>query len=296
MVRNRAFAVGFPDLLTIQGKYQRKPALPFVPGNEFSGEVVAVGPGVDRFGEGEAVIGTATLGAYAELVVAPAENCFPLPQPFDFVLGASFQVAYKTAYVALVERGNLKAGDTLLVHGAAGGVGLAAVEMGKVLGARVIAAASTEAKLEVAAVQGADHGINYADGRFRDAVKELTEGRGADVIFDPVGGDVFDESLHCIAPFGRILVIGFAGGRISAAPVNYALLKQIAIVGVRAGEFGRLDPEGGRRANQAVLELANSERLHPVVHARFGFDEVRGAFEAMEARSIVGRIVVTVNQ
>ena len=209
LVRNRAFAVGFQDLLTIQGKYQRKPSLPFVPGSEFSGEVAGLGEGVSGFRIGDPVMGAVMLGAYAETVIVRTENCFHLPAPFDFVRGAAFQTAYKTAYVALVERGDLKPGETLLVHGAAGGVGLAAVEMGKVLGAQVIAAASSDAKRAVAAAKGADHTINYADGEFREAVKNLTQGRGADVIFDPVGGDVFDESLHCIAPFGRVLVIGF---------------------------------------------------------------------------------------
>jgi len=296
LVGNRAFAVGFPDLLTIQGKYQRKPALPFVPGGEFCGDVVAVGAGVTQFRAGEAVMGTALLGAYAEMVIAPAENCFHLPPSFDYVRGAAFQTAYKTAYVGLVERGGLKPGETLLVHGAAGGVGLAAVEMGKVLGATVIATAASAAKLRVAAGKGADHTINYADGSFRDAVRTLTNGRGADVIFDPVGGDVFDESLHCIAPFGRLLVIGFASGRISNAPVNYALIKQMSIVGVRAGEFGRLDPEGGRRVNDALLAFAHADKLHPHIHARFSFDDVVRAFDEICARTVIGRIVVMVTQ
>lgn len=294
LIRNRAFAVGFPDLLTVQGRYQRKPPLPFVPGSEFCGEIVAVGEGVTGFRGGERVIGSAMLGAYAEAVIASAQDCFDLPRPFDFATGAAFQVAYKTAYVALVERGRLRAGETLLVHGAAGGVGLAAVELGKVLGARVIAAASSEAKLILAADKGADHTVDYTGGEFRDAVKDLTAGRGADVIFDPVGGDVFDESLHCIAPFGRLLVIGFAGGRIPSAPANYALIKQISIVGVRAGEFGRLDPSGGRRVNAALLELANAGKLNPHIHARVPFDGVIDAFEAMCARAVTGRIVVTI--
>jgi NADPH2:quinone reductase len=164
--------------------------------------------------------------------------------------------------------------------------------MGKVLGASVIAAASTQEKREAALAQGADHAIDYADGAFREHVKALTGGRGADVIFDPVGGDVFDESLHCIAPFGRLLVIGFAGGRIASVPSNYALLKQISIVGVRAGEYGRLDPEGGRGVNDAILELAAAGKLHPRVAAELPFDGVIRAFDAMRGRGIVGRLVV----
>ncbi len=292
LVHNHAFAVGFPDLLTIQGKYQRKPALPFVPGSEFSGEVAAVGEGVDRFGIGDPIIGTVLIGAFAKMVIAPAENCLPLPQPFDFVTGAAFQTAYRTAYVALVERGHLQAGETLLVHGATGGVGLAAVEMGKMLGAHVIATGSSAEKLKQASASGADHTIILSTATFRDEVKALTGGAGANVIFDPVGGDVFDESLHCIAPFGRILVIGFASGRIPDAPVNYPLIKQMSIVGVRAGEFGRLDPSGGRRVNAALLEMANARKLHPHVHKRMPFDSIEGAFDEIVRRTVVGRIVV----
>ncbi len=296
LVRNRAFALGFPDILTIQGKYQRKLTLPFVPGNEFCGEVASLGERVDQFRVGDLVMGTVLIGAYAEMVVVSAQNCLPLPHKFDAVHGAAFQTAYKTAYVGLVERGNLKSGETLLVHGAAGGVGLAAVELGKVLGARVIATASTAVKLEVAAANGADHLINSADGSFRDAVKDLTGGRGADVIFDPVGGDIFDESTHCIAPFGRLLVIGFAGGRIPTIAANYPLLKQISIVGVRAGEFGRVDPIGGQRVNEALLKMAMADKLHPHIHAELQFDEVERGFDEILGRTVAGRIVVLAPQ
>jgi NADPH2:quinone reductase len=296
LIRNRAFAVGFPDLLTIQGKYQRKPALPFVPGSEFCGEVAAVGDNVSQLCVGELVIGNVLIGAYAEMIIAPAENCLKLPQPFNFIHGAAFQTAYKTAYVGLVERGNLQAGETLLVHGAAGGVGLAAVELGKVLGARVIATASGTDKLGVAIANGADDVIDGSDASFGDAVKALTGGAGANVIFDPVGGDTFDESLHCIAPFGRLLVIGFASGRIPAVPANYPLLKQISIVGVRAGEFGRLDPAGGRRVNAALLDLANADKLHPHIHRQLPFDGVIRAFDEIVDRTVAGRIVVLTGQ
>ena len=292
LIRNRAFAVGFPDLLTIQGKYQRKPTLPFVPGSEFCGEVEAVGAGVEQFRVGDPVIGTVLIGAFAKMIVAPAENCLALPQTFDVVSGAAFQTAFKTAYVALVERGNLKSGETLLMHGAAGGVGLAAVELGKVLGARVIATGSSADKLRVATANGADHAIDGSNASFRDQVKDLTAGAGADVIFDPVGGDVFDESLHCIAPFGRLLVIGFASGRIANVPTNYPLLKQISIVGVRAGEFGRLDPAGGRRVNAALLKMANADKLHPHIHRRLPFEQLESAFNEILTRTVVGRIVV----
>jgi NADPH:quinone reductase len=294
LVQNRAFAVGFPDLLTIQGKYQRKPAVPFTPGSEFSGEVIAVGRDVTDFKPGDAILGSVLLGAYAEQIIAPAANCFQLPKPFSFVDGAAFQVAYRTAYVALVERGQLKAGETLLVLGAAGGVGLAAVELGKALGAKVIAAASNEAKLALTKTMGADQTINYGSGKFSAEVKAMTDGRGADVIFDPVGGDFFDDATHCIAAFGRILVIGFASGRIPQLAVNYALIKQISVVGVRAGEFGRLDPAGGRRVNDALLRMANDSKFHPHVYGQFAFDEIDQVFRLMVAREINGRAVAVI--
>jgi NADPH2:quinone reductase len=292
VIRNRAFTIGFPDLLTIQGQYQRKPTCPFVPGSEFSGEIASVGADVSNFRPGDMVMGSVLLGAYAERVLARAEQCLALPKAFDFARGAAFQVAYKTAYVALVERGNLQPGETVLVLGAAGGVGLAAVELAKVLGAQVIAAASTDEKLKIASSMGADYEINYASGEFSQRVKELTQGRGADIIFDPVGGNCFDEAMHCIAPFGRLLVIGFASGRIPTFAVNYALIKQVSIVGVRAGEFGRLDPEAGQRVTRALMHLAENGKLHPSVHQRFPFNGVAAAFAAMQARAINGRAVV----
>jgi NADPH2:quinone reductase len=294
LVNNRAFAVGFPDLLTVQGKYQRKPDLPFVPGSEFAGEVAALGTGVVGVKVGDKVMGSVLLGAYAAQVVARAAACFPLAPGFGFTEGAAFLTAYKTAYVGLVERGRLRRGETLLVLGASGGVGLAAVELGKVLGARVIAAASTGLKLSAARACGADATVDYSSGKFRDAVKTLTDGRGADVIYDPVGGDCFDEALHCIAPFGRFLVIGFAAGRIPQAPVNYALIKQISIIGVRAGEFGRLDPVGGARVNAALVRLASSGQLHPRIHAVYPFRDVVRALTAIAERTVIGRIVVDV--
>ncbi len=292
LVANHAFTVGFPDLLTVQGKYQRKPVLPFIPGSEFAGRVLACGAGVEQFSVGDPVLGSVLTGAFAEQVVAPASACFPLPPGFTFQSGAAFQTAYKTAYVALVERGALCAGETLLVTGAAGGVGLAAVELGKVLGARVIAVASSASKRRAAEAAGADAAIDYAD--LRDNVKHLTEGRGVDVVFEPVGGDCFDAALRCLAPFGRMLVIGFAGGRIPQVAANYVLIKQIALVGVRAGEFGRVDAAGGERVNRALLALAGEGLLHPRVHVSLPFEAVHEAFELLSARAAIGRIVVEV--
>lgn len=291
-VRIRAFSIGFPDMLMVQGLYQYKPPLPFTPGAEFAGEITAVGSSVEQHQVGDQVMGTVRAGACAECVVAPAAWCLPLPEAFDFTQGASFLIAYKTAYVGLVVRGGLKSGETVLVHGAAGGVGLAAVELAKFLGAHVIGMASGERKLATVQARGADHVIDYGEGSFRSAVKALTGGAGADVIYDPIGGEVFDESLRCIAPFGRMLVIGFASGQIPVVPVNYALIKQYAIIGVRAGEYGRVNPAGGREVNRALIELAERGRLKPHIHACLPFSDVIEAFEAIATRKVMGRTVI----
>ena len=291
-VKIRAFSIGFPDMLMVQGLYQYKPPLPFTPGAEFAGEVTAVGSAVDHHRVGDRVMGTVRVGACAEFVNAPADWCLPLTDVFDFVAGAAFLVAYKTAYVGLVIRGGLKSGETVLIHGAAGGVGLATVELAKSLGARVIGMASGEHKLEAVRAKGADHMIDYADGSFRSAIKELTDGAGADVIYDPIGGEVFDESLRCIAPFGRLLVIGFASGQIPVAPVNYALIKQYSIIGVRAGEYGRINPAGGREVNRALINMAEQGSLNPHIHARLPFGGVIAAFDAIADRKVIGRTVI----
>ncbi len=287
-----AIAPGFPDMLMVQGLYQLKPPLPFTPCADFSGVVSAVGEGVSTFKPGDRVMGVVRFGAAAETLTVKASDLLPLPARFEFADGAAYLVAYKTAYVALVVRGGLKAGETLLVHGSAGGVGLAAVELGKHLGATVIALASSDEKRAVVKAKGADHVLDAREPRFRDAVKALTNGRGADVIYDPVGAEVFDESLHCIAVFGRLLVVGFAGGRIPQLPVNLALLKQIAIVGVRAGEYGRQFPAGGAAVNQALLQLAEAGHCTPHIHAAYGFEDLIHVFDRIAAREVIGRVVM----
>ena len=292
LVRIRAFAPGFPDMLMTQGRYQLKPALPFTPCAEFAGEVAALGEGVSSLAPGQRVMGVARFGAAADFICWKAVELLPIPPAFDFGTAAAYLVAYKTAWVGLVVRGALQPGEVLLVHGAAGGVGLAAVELGKRLGAVVIAVASTQAKRAAARALGADHVLDATQPRLRDAVKALTGGRGADVVYDPVGGDAFDESLHCIAPFGRLLVIGFASGRIPTASVNYALIKQIAIIGVRAGEYGRLNPAGGSAVNTALAERAARGEFHPHVHRRFRLEELIPAFDEIAGRQVIGRIVV----
>ena len=292
VIRNRAFALGFPDMLTVQGLYQYKPPVPFVPGAECAGEVVALGAGVSSALLGQAVMVSLRVGAAADFIVVSAAQCREMPTTLDFVHAAAFTIGYKTAHVALSVRGGLCRGETLLVHGAAGGVGLAAVELGHALGAKVIAMATGAHKLKVLRERGADHVLDYADGSFRERVKALTGGRGVDVVYDPVGGDVFDESLRCIAPFGRVLVIGFASGRIPQAAVNQVLIKQIAIVGVRAGEYGRQNPAGGAEVDRALAQWAASGRLIPHVHAVLPFSGIIDAFDALRAREVIGRIVI----
>jgi NADPH2:quinone reductase len=290
--------VNFPDLLMLQGKYQFRPPLPFAPGLEGAGEIDAVGPDLDpQLWLGKRVIVGARFGCYAQAICAPVSAVRAIPGPFDLAQGAAFGAAFLTAYVALVRRGHLAAGETLLVHGAAGGVGLAAVALGRVLGAKVIATGGSDEKLAVVKSLGADHVINYSlgDGRmggFRTAVKELTDGRGADVTFDPVGGDVFDESTHCINWGGRLLVIGFAGGRISKIDVNWPLIKGYSIIGVRAGEFGRRDPQAGRENIEALDAMAEQGLLKPHIFARLPLSQANEAQALLDQRKVIGKVVI----
>jgi NADPH2:quinone reductase len=291
----KATAVAFHEMLMVQGLYQLKPPLPFTPGSEACGVVRSTGTGVTRVRAGDPVIACVRHGAHATAMNVAEEACFALPAGFSFAEGAAFLTAYKTAYVALVPRGALQPGEVLLVHGAAGGVGLAAVELGKQLGATVIATASSEAKLAVARTKGADHGIDTTHEDVRERVKALTGGRGADVVYDPVGGDRFDESMRCIATFGRLLVIGFASGRIPTLAVNQALIKQVAIIGVRAGEYGRQNPAGGAEVERGLFELAGRGLLKPHVQRQLPFARLPEAFEALATRSVIGRIVLAVD-
>ncbi len=299
-VQLKACAVNFPDLLMIQGKYQFKPPLPFAPGGEGAGDVVAVGANVNNLKEGDQVVIGMRYGGFAEAINVPAGTALPIPGEMSYAKAASYQTAYLTAYVALVRRGDLKSGETLLVHGATGGVGMAAVDIGKWLGAKVIATGGRDDKLAVVKSRGADHVINYtqADGSlggFREEVKSLTDGRGADVIYDPVGGDVFDESMRCVNWGGRILTIGFTSGRWPQAPVNLILIKQIAVIGVRAGEFGRRDPEKGRENRDKLYAMAAAGEIDPHVCAGFPLDQAVGAMRMLENREVVGKVVVTMN-
>lgn len=290
-IRLRAAAVNFPDILMVQGKYQLKPELPFSPGMEGAGDVVAVGDGVTSVKVGDRVAVGARFGCFAEEIVVPADTPRPLPKGMDYAHGSAFRAAYLTAYVALVRRGDLQRGETLLVHGAAGGVGLAAVDVGKLLGARVIATASSEEKRAFLRSYGADHVM--APSGFRDEVKALTDGRGADVIYDPVGGDVFDESVRCIAFNGRLLIIGFTSGRIPTVSVNMPLIKGFSVVGVRAGEYGRQFPERGAENIRTIDGWAGDGMIRPHVCAQIPLESAHEALRMLQERRVIGKAVLT---
>ena len=291
-VRVRAAAVNFPDLLMTRGDYQLKPPLPFVSGLEFAGEVDALGAGVADWQVGDAVVGGDRFGAMAEYCVAPEGALRAKPEALTWEEAAAYPVAYLTAYVALVRCARVEPGEWVLVHGAAGGVGLAAVDLAKALGARVIAAASSADKREaIDRLYSPDAVIDAGPG-FRERVKELTDGAGADVIFDPVGGDVFDESTRCIAFGGRLLVIGFASGRIPEVSVNMPLIKGFSVVGVRAGEYGRRFPGRGAENVAAIDALAAAGTIRPHVHAALDLADWREGFAMLERREVVGKVVL----
>ena len=290
-VRIRAAALNFPDLLMTEGKYQLKPPLPFVMGLEAAGEVAEVGSDVTGWSVGDRVLVHRKTGAFAEQALVQPNQLRKIPGNLDFARAAAFPASAITAYVSLVCRANLQPGETLLVHGASGGVGMGAVRLGRHLGATVIATGTSAAKLDVVRAHGAHHVLNLADG-FREQVKDLTGGRGANVIFDPVGGDVFDESLRCIAWDGRLLVIGFAGGRIPVLPVNIALIKGFSVMGVRAGEYGRQDPAKGAANLKAIDRLADEGVFSPYVGARFPLSHAMDALACLAERRVAGKIVL----
>ncbi|MDO8912934.1 MAG: NADPH:quinone oxidoreductase family protein [Phenylobacterium sp.] len=291
-IKVRAAAVNFPDLLQTRGDYQHKPALPFIPGMEIAGEVEALGEGVTQFQIGDAVVGGARIGGFSEYAVTPAAILRPKPTNLSFSQAAGYATAYLTAYVSLVRRAQVEAGEWVLVHGAAGGVGLAAVDLAKHLGCKVIAASASDEKLAIIEKEYAPDATVNVTGGFRERVKEITGGRGADVIYDPVGGDVFDESVRCVAFNGRILSIGFTSGRLPVLPVNMALIKGFSVMGVRAGEYGRQFPEKGRENSAAIWALANEGKVHPRVDHEYPLSEWRAAFESLANRKVVGKTIV----
>jgi NADPH2:quinone reductase len=290
----KAASVNFPDVLIIQNKYQVKPPLPFSPGSEVAGIVETVGDGVTSVKPGDAVFAITTHGAFAEKVTIEAQRLLSIPAGMDFATAAAFGLTYATSEHALVDRGALRAGETLLVLGAAGGVGLAAIEIGKALGARVIACASTDDKLAVCREHGADGTINYATGDLRERIKALTGGNGPDVVYDPVGGPYTEPALRSIAWRGRLLVVGFAAGEIPKIPLNLTLLKGCSIVGVFWGEFTRREPQRFAEAMQRLGRWYAQGRLKPHVSETFPLERAADALTLMAQRKVTGKIVLVV--
>ncbi len=288
----RAAGCNFSDYLMLQEKYQVKPTFPFVPGGEVGGEVLEVGASVAGFAVGDRVLSRCALGAFAEQVAAPARATWRLPDALSFEAGAAIPTVYPTSYAALVWRAPVAAGETLLVHAAAGGVGLSAVQIGKALGARVIATAGGAEKLEIARQAGADVLIDYRHEDFVARVLEDTQGRGADVIYDSVGGDTTDRSLKCIAWNGRLLVIGFAGGEIPSIKMNRVLLKNISLVGLHWSAYPEKEPERIDECMEGLFEMAAAGRIEPLVSARYPLEETGSALRALASRKTVGKIVL----
>jgi NADPH2:quinone reductase len=289
----RAASLNFPDLLIVQNKYQHKPPLPFVPGSEYAGTIEAVGEGVKHLKVGDAVAAFGGTGGFATHAVVDAALVMPLPPGFDFDDAAAFILTYGTTHHALVDRAQLKGGETLLVLGAAGGVGTAAIQIGKVLGARVIAAASSDEKADLCRSIGADATINYATANIRDELKQITGGKGPDVVYDPVGGDLAEPVFRSIAWRGRYLVVGFAQGSIPSLPLNLALLKGASIVGVFWGEFARREPKANA---QALAELARwyaEGKVKPVIDQHLPMRELPAAYARMGSRTVRGKLVMT---
>jgi NADPH:quinone reductase len=289
----RASGINFPDILMVEGKYQVKPELPFIPGLEVAGVVLECAAGVEHVRPGDRVLAFARRGGgHAEETVVPGAIVTPIPDGMDFVSAAAFPVAYGTAHFALTHRGHLTAGETLLVLGAAGGVGLAAIEVGKLLGARVIAAASSPEKLDMAHQHGADETINYAVRDLRDGVRTLTDGKGVDVVFDPVGGEAFRQSVRCIGWEGRILVVGFASGDIPEVAANMILVKNISAIGVVFGEHSSRFPDDTRLRLSSLLKAYADGRLRPSVMRTYPLSDGRAALDVMSNRQVVGKLVL----
>lgn len=291
----KAAGINFPDILMAEGKYQVKPALPFTPGLEVAGEVLECAPGVTHVKPGDRVLAFARHGGgFAEECVLPGNIVTPIPDSMDWVTAAAFPVAYGTAHFALTHRGNLKPGEWLLVLGATGGVGIAAIEIGKLLGAKVIAAAGTDEKCRIALETGADAAINYATESLRNRVKEITGDHGADVVFDPVGGDAFTQSVRCIAWEGRILIIGFASGNIAQAATNMILVKNFSVIGAVFGEHSDRFPDETRERLVGILPEVATGRLRPRVWKTYPLEGVQDALRAIQDRQVVGKMVLTV--
>jgi NADPH2:quinone reductase len=293
LIEVKAAGLNFPDVLIIQGKYQIQPELPFIPGAECSGVVTAVGANVTRYKVGDRVLSMGASGAFCEKIAANEYAVFPMPQSLSFEQAAGISITYFTSYYALKQRANIQPGETLLVLGAAGGVGTTAIELGKLMGARVIAAASSEEKLTLCKKLGADEVINYNEVSLKDAVKELTGGKGVDVVYDPVGGDYAEPAIRSMAWNGRYLVIGFASGPIPKIPLNLALLKGCSLVGVFWGRFSGEEPEQNIKNIEELWELFDSGKISPVVTDSFPFAQYEEAFNCLIERRARGKVIMT---
>ncbi len=292
LIEIKAASLNFPDLLIVQNKYQIKPPLPFVPGSEYAGVVLAVGEGVTHLQPGQNVACLSGTGGFATHVLAPAALCMPLPEGFSHVDAAAFIMIYATSHHALIDRGQLKAGETVLVLGAAGGVGTAAIQVAKAQGARVIAAASTDEKCALCLSIGADAVINYAQENLREAIKALTDGRGPDVIYDPVGGEYAEPAFRSIAWRGRYLVVGFASGPIPSLPLNLPLLKGASLVGVFWGDFAKREPKANAAMMQELASWYAGGKIKPVIDRTMPMSQLKAAYEHMGSRGVMGKLVM----
>lgn len=296
LVDIKAASLNFPDLLIVQNKYQIKPPLPFVPGAEYAGTVVALGDGVKHLQIGQAVACLSGTGGFGTHTLAPAALCMPLPPGFAMVDAAAFIMTYATSHHALVDRAQLKAGETVLVLGAAGGVGTAAIQIAKAMGTKVIAAASSAEKCALCTTLGADATINYQTDNLRDALKTLTGGKGPDVIYDPVGGDFAEQAFRSIAWRGRYLVVGFASGPIPALPFNLALLKGASIVGVFWGDFAKREPQANAAMMQELAQWYGQGKIKPVIDRTMPMADLKAAFAHMGSRQVMGKLVMVNGQ
>ena len=292
LIEIQAASLNFPDLLIVQNKYQMKPELPFVPGSEYAGIIRAVGEGVTHLQVGQAVACLSGTGGFGTHTIAPAKLCMPLPAGFPAVDAAAFIMIYATSHHALIDRAQLKAGETVLVLGAAGGVGTSAIQVAKAVGARVIAAASTDEKCALCTSIGADATINYSRENLREAIKSLTDGKGPDVIYDPVGGDFAEPAFRSIAWRGRYLVVGFASGPIPALPFNLALLKGASIVGVFWGDYSRREPQANAAMMAELAQWYAQGKIKPVIDSTMPMKDLKAAYAHMGSRSVKGKLVM----
>lgn len=292
LIEIQAASLNFPDLLIVQNKYQMKPELPFVPGSEYAGVIRAVGEGVTHLQVGQSVACLSGTGGFGTHTLAPAKLCMPLPAGFPPVDAAAFIMTYATSHHALIDRGQLKAGETVLVLGAAGGVGTAAIQIAKAAGAKVIAAASTDEKCALCKTLGADETINYTTANLREALKTLTEGKGPDVIYDPVGGEFAEPAFRSIAWRGRYLIIGFAGGPIPALPLNLPLLKGASLVGVFWGDFARREPKANAAMMAELAQWYGQGKIKPVIDSAMPMSELKAAYAHMGSRGVKGKLVM----